>query len=187
MTVNECGERWQSFLQSLVNSSTQWYQQVLYVQSKPYKQSPKTTCPDKNIINLQRKSREKIITLWCIWVHVWNVWKIPLTARIAESGLDCCVIQPCSVYTGVPSLCQPQASYTKASPDNVKRVCVCVFICGCVCVCARTSDQPADICSFEGSQIADNRLSKQSRSSGSQFSSTVNRLQLCQICDFVLC
>lgn len=94
-------------LQSLVNSSTQWYQQVLYVQSTPYKQSPKTTCPDKNIINLQRKSREKIITLWCIWVHVWNVWKIPLhcpyrrvrPGLLCHSTMQCLHWSPISVST----------------------------------------------------------------------------------------
>lgn len=50
--------------------------------------------------------------------------KFHFTAHIAESGLDCSVIQPCGVDTGVPSLCQPQASNTKATLENVERVCV---------------------------------------------------------------
>lgn len=47
---------------------------------------------------------------------------------------------------------------------------VCFYISG------RGTHQPAAICSFQGSQIADNRLGKQSNS-GSQFSSTVNHLR----------
>lgn len=99
------------------------------------------------------------------------------TARTAWESLICGVIQPCSVYTGVPSLCQPQASDTKASSENV---CVCFYISGW------GTHQPAAICSFQGSQIADNRLGKQSKSSGSQFSSTVNHLHRCQILFFVI-
>lgn len=106
--------------------------------------------------------------------------KFHFTVWITESGLDSSVIQPCGVDTGVSSLCQPHAGDTKASPENVAGACVFMH----VCVCARGgwgTHQPAAICSFQGSQIADNRLSKQSRSSGSLFGSAVNHLHLCQI------
>ena len=116
------------------------------------------------------------------------------TAQITGSVLDCSVIQPCDVDTGVPSLCQPQASDTKASYENVKREskrerererereCVCE----CACTNGWGTHQPATICSFQGSLIADNRLGKQSRSGGSQLSSTFNCLRLCQINYFIL-
>lgn len=117
---------------------------------------------------------------WCLQVYVWTFLKYSTPLPEWQSGLDCGVTEPCSVCTGVPSLCQPQASDTKASPENV------CFYYTCVCVhrSGWATHRRADICSFQGSRLADNRLGKQPRSSGSPSGSSWT-LHLCQISEFI--
>lgn len=80
-----------------------------------------------------------------------------------QLGLDCGVIQPCSVYTGVSSLCQPQTSDTKT---NVK---MCL-----VCECTKMSEGHTSQPASAAFKVADNGLGKQSLLSGSQYGSSVN-------------